>query len=137
MGCSIEVARSVDKWLTVAVWFHSGHPHPWVISVGTFGSDQGFSGFELWRGPFEFLASLLLLAGKLVYSCLCWDLNILSWWKNNSGKYPILIRIAWDILNISTSIVASESTFNIGGNVIHCYKSRMKMDTVETLICAQ
>ncbi|KAH9769786.1 BED-type domain-containing protein [Citrus sinensis] len=38
--------------------------------------------------------------------------DILLWWRVNSANYPILSRIARDVLAIPMSIVASESTFN-------------------------
>jgi len=63
------------------------------------------------------------------------DFDILSWWKNNSENYPILVRVARDILGILTSIVVSKSAFSTGSHVIHCYRSRMTMGTGEALIC--
>ncbi|KAH9765048.1 BED-type domain-containing protein [Citrus sinensis] len=38
--------------------------------------------------------------------------DILSWWKNNQGKYHILAKIARDFLVIPVSTVASESAFS-------------------------
>ena len=61
----------------------------------------------------------------------------MGWWKSNNGKYPILARVARDILGTPTSTVASESAFSTGGRVIHCYRSRMTTDTVEALLCTQ
>ena len=63
--------------------------------------------------------------------------DILSWWKSNSEKYPILERVAQDILSISTSIVVFESAFSTGGCVIQYYRSRMTMYTVKALICTK
>ncbi|KAK2641515.1 hypothetical protein Ddye_023278 [Dipteronia dyeriana] len=40
------------------------------------------------------------------------DFDILSWWKGNKGKYPILAKIARDILAIPMSTVVSESVFS-------------------------
>ncbi|KAM3325636.1 hypothetical protein P3S67_000761 [Capsicum chacoense] len=37
------------------------------------------------------------------------DFNILTWWKASSKKYPIVSRIARDVLPIPISTVASES----------------------------
>jgi len=63
--------------------------------------------------------------------------DILSWWKSNSERYLILLKIAWDILSISISTVASEPGFSTGGHIIHYFRSRMTMDTMEALICTQ
>ncbi|KAH9685443.1 hypothetical protein KPL70_013956 [Citrus sinensis] len=42
-------------------------------------------------------------------------LKILLWWKVNGSKYPILQKIARDILAIPVSTVASEFAFSTGG----------------------
>ncbi|XP_074267907.1 zinc finger BED domain-containing protein RICESLEEPER 2-like [Silene latifolia] len=38
-------------------------------------------------------------------------LNILQWWKDNQKRYPILAKMARDVLAIPVSTVASESAF--------------------------
>ncbi|KAL6606746.1 hypothetical protein ACP70R_042399 [Stipagrostis hirtigluma subsp. patula] len=63
--------------------------------------------------------------------------DILSWWKNNSLEYPVLARIAKDILAIPVSTVASESAFSTGGRVISDFRSRLTPETVEALVCLQ
>ena len=45
------------------------------------------------------------------------EFNILSWYKTNAHKSPILARIVRDILAIPITIVAFESTFSISGRV--------------------
>ncbi|KAL2330892.1 hypothetical protein Fmac_018473 [Flemingia macrophylla] len=42
------------------------------------------------------------------------DLNILTWWNLNSSRFPILGKIARDVLAIPVTTVASESTFSTG-----------------------
>ena len=42
-------------------------------------------------------------------------LDILASWKGNEFRYPELAAMACDILSISISTVASESTFSVGG----------------------
>lgn len=39
------------------------------------------------------------------------DFDILTWWKANSLKYPLLSRIARDVLAIPASTVPSEKCF--------------------------
>ncbi|XP_070675158.1 zinc finger BED domain-containing protein DAYSLEEPER-like [Malus domestica] len=41
------------------------------------------------------------------------ELDILSWWKLEQFRYPVLSRMASDVLTIPISTVASESAFSI------------------------
>ena len=63
--------------------------------------------------------------------------SILAWWSANSGKYPILSRIARDLLAVPISTVPSESAFSMGGKVVSPQCSRLHPTTVETLVCLQ
>ncbi|KAL5792455.1 hypothetical protein ACOSP7_001049 [Xanthoceras sorbifolium] len=65
------------------------------------------------------------------------NFNILSWWKVNKGKYPILVKIAKDMLAIPVSTVASESAFSTGGRFLSPHRKRLHPDTLEALMCAQ
>ncbi|KAH0681794.1 hypothetical protein KY289_019546 [Solanum tuberosum] len=65
------------------------------------------------------------------------DFNILSWWKVSSCRYPIVAKIARDILSIPISTVASESAFSTGGRILDSYRSSLSPKTVEALICTQ
>ncbi|PKU72697.1 Putative AC9 transposase [Dendrobium catenatum] len=61
--------------------------------------------------------------------------DVIAWWKNNQAKYRILSRMAVDILSIPVSTVASESTFSAGERVVHTYRSKLGVDTVQALLC--
>ncbi|KAL5796233.1 hypothetical protein ACOSQ2_001053 [Xanthoceras sorbifolium] len=65
------------------------------------------------------------------------NFNILSWWKVNKRKYPILVKIARDMLAIPVSTVASESAFSTGGRFLSLHRKRLHPDTLEALMCAQ
>ena len=65
------------------------------------------------------------------------EINVLEWWKVNSGRYPILANIARDVLAIPISTVASESAFSTGERVLDPYRSSLTPTTVEALICTQ
>ena len=65
------------------------------------------------------------------------DFDILSWWKANSSKYPILQTIARDILAIPISTVASEFAFSTSGRFICPHRSRLHPKTLEAMMCAQ
>lgn len=55
----------------------------------------------------------------------------------NSKKYPILGQMPRDVLAMSVSTVASESSFSTRGRVLTCYRSSLTLKTVEALICTQ
>lgn len=74
---------------------------------------------------------------KIAKGNLATKFVILLWWRVNSANYPILSRIARDVLVIPVSTVASESTFRIGGRILDQYRSSLTSDMVEALILLQ
>ena len=64
-------------------------------------------------------------------------LDILAFWKGNEFRYPELAAMARDVLSIPVSTVASESTFSVGGQVIDQFRSALKPDVVEALVCSR
>ncbi|KAH9718599.1 hypothetical protein KPL71_022284 [Citrus sinensis] len=64
-------------------------------------------------------------------------LNVLLWWKVNGSKYPILEKIARDVLAVPVSTMASESAFSTGRRVIDEYRSSLTPCMVEALICTE
>jgi hypothetical protein len=63
--------------------------------------------------------------------------DILSWWSSNAVKYPVISRIAKDVLAAPATSVASESAFSTGGRILSDYRSRLLSETIEALICLQ
>ncbi|KAH9671556.1 BED-type domain-containing protein [Citrus sinensis] len=63
--------------------------------------------------------------------------DILTWWKLNGHRYPILSQIAKDVLAIPMSTVASESAFSTRGRVLDPFRSSLTHKIVESLICTQ
>ena len=63
--------------------------------------------------------------------------ELLKWWKSKSTKYSVLSLMARDILAIPISTVSSESAFSTGGRVLDPYRSSLKAETIEALICTQ
>ncbi|KAK4390388.1 Zinc finger BED domain-containing protein RICESLEEPER 1 [Sesamum angolense] len=65
------------------------------------------------------------------------EFDILNWWKVNSHRFPLLSKIAHDILAVPVSTVASESAFSTGGRVLDAFRSSLSPKIVQALICAQ
>ncbi|XP_021727146.1 zinc finger BED domain-containing protein RICESLEEPER 2-like [Chenopodium quinoa] len=63
------------------------------------------------------------------------NLDILSYRRTCSVRYPIIAKIAKDVLVVPVLTVASESAFRIGSRVLNCYRSSLKPETVEAIIC--
>ncbi|KAG2702548.1 hypothetical protein I3760_06G095200 [Carya illinoinensis] len=64
-------------------------------------------------------------------------IDIFSFWKGNKFRYPGLVCVARDILSILVSTVASESTFSVGERIIDQFKSALKSDILEALVCTK
>ena len=63
--------------------------------------------------------------------------DILSWWKNNQGKYSILAKTTRDILAIPISTVASESAFSTEGRHLSPHRSILHTSIMEALVCTR
>ena len=65
------------------------------------------------------------------------DFNILTWWKVNSPRFPVLSKLARDVLAVPVSTVASEAAFSTGGRVLDPFRSSLTPKIVQALICTQ
>jgi len=63
--------------------------------------------------------------------------EILTWWKTNSNKYPVLSAMARDFLAIPLSTVSSESAFSLSGRILSDNQSSMKSETLQVLVCCK
>ena len=63
--------------------------------------------------------------------------DILLFWKGNEFRYPEVAAMTCDILSIPISTVTSESTFSTSRRVIDQYRSSLKLDIVEALVCTK
>jgi hypothetical protein len=60
--------------------------------------------------------------------------DILKYWRDHAYLYPVLSRIARDILATATSGVGVESLFNSVRDICHYRRSRLSPDTIEALV---
>ena len=61
------------------------------------------------------------------------NLDLVKWWRNHSGQYPVLCTLARDIFSIPVSTVSAESAFSLAGNILDPRRSRVKPKMVEIL----
>ncbi|XP_058776849.1 zinc finger BED domain-containing protein RICESLEEPER 2-like [Vicia villosa] len=61
--------------------------------------------------------------------------DVLTWWVGNEAKYPVLSKLAKDILTVPVTTVALEATFSAGKRIINPKRSSMKTKTVEMVLC--
>ncbi|XP_075504396.1 zinc finger BED domain-containing protein RICESLEEPER 2-like [Primulina tabacum] len=58
-------------------------------------------------------------------------------YRSGGKMFPILSRMARDILAVPISTVASEAAFSTGGRVVDAFRSSLLPKIVQSLICAQ
>ena len=46
------------------------------------------------------------------------NFEVLGWWKDNSSRYPMLSKVAKDVLVVPVSTVPYESAFSTGGHIV-------------------
>jgi hypothetical protein len=63
--------------------------------------------------------------------------DVLSWWKGQVTNFPILSTLARDVLSMQVSTVASESAFSSGGRIVDAFRSRLKPEIIEALVCCK
>ncbi|CAL5039304.1 unnamed protein product [Urochloa decumbens] len=62
--------------------------------------------------------------------------DILAWWKINGPKYPVISRIARDVLSVPITTAASESTFSSAKRILDDYRCNLLPETIEVIMCS-
>lgn len=65
------------------------------------------------------------------------EYDVLSYWKLNSLKFPVLSELAKDILAMQVSSVASESCFSTSGRILQPQRSCLTHYMIEVLMCTE
>nr|KAJ0214167.1 hypothetical protein LSAT_V11C400198960 [Lactuca sativa] len=97
--------------------------------VVNFDDENEFFGSYMTSGSFPLTSSESQLQRYLNDDTIGFDkrYDILTWWKNNAVRFPIVARMAR----------ASESTFSNGRRVITDYRTNLSVVIVEALRCTQ
>ncbi|KAK9902314.1 hypothetical protein M0R45_001735 [Rubus argutus] len=75
------------------------------------------------------------LSDKYV-NLLAKNFEVSAWWKLNQSAYPVLSKLAKDILAIPCSTVPSENAFSLGSRVVDPFKASLTPKMVEALVCS-
>ncbi|KAA8532298.1 hypothetical protein F0562_032331 [Nyssa sinensis] len=62
------------------------------------------------------------------------NFDILQWWKLHSGKFPILAKMARDVLAVPATTIASEVACSVGGRVVDESCASLLSEVVEALV---
>ncbi|KAK8660907.1 hypothetical protein V6N13_051814 [Hibiscus sabdariffa] len=102
-------------------------------------SDQGLSDFDVYIMETSGQQMKSELDQYLEESLLprVQEFDVLGWWKLNKMKYPTLSKMARDILSIPVSAAAPDSVFDNTIKQLDEYRSSLRPETVEALICAK
>ncbi|GJR69477.1 zinc finger BED domain-containing protein DAYSLEEPER-like protein [Tanacetum coccineum] len=65
------------------------------------------------------------------------EFDVIGWWKLNESKYPILSKMARDILTLPVSTVDPESVFDTCVKEMDGYQCTLRPEMVEALYCAK
>ena len=63
------------------------------------------------------------------------DFDILQWWRSRESTFPILTKIARDVLVVPASTIASESAFSAGGRILTDRRSSLAPESVKVCVC--
>jgi hypothetical protein len=64
------------------------------------------------------------------------EFGLLSWWKVNSHRFPVVSRMTKKFLAVPVTSVYSESTFSTMGRTLDDYRSSLRPSMVEALVCS-
>ncbi|GJX30177.1 zinc finger BED domain-containing protein RICESLEEPER 2 [Tanacetum coccineum] len=61
--------------------------------------------------------------------------DVLGFWKEKETMFPVLSRMAMDIISVQASSVASESAFSTSGRVLSIRRTRLTPASLEMCMC--
>ncbi|CAH9087320.1 unnamed protein product [Cuscuta europaea] len=63
------------------------------------------------------------------------EFDILNWWKGKERMFPVLAKMAKQVLSMQISTAAVEQEFSSADNVLTQSRTRLSAESLETLIC--
>jgi inhibitor of KinA sporulation pathway (predicted exonuclease) len=65
------------------------------------------------------------------------EMDVLKWWEENKLQYPVLSKMARDILTMQVSTADPDSIFDTEIKELDEYRSSLRPEAVEALVCAK
>lgn len=62
-------------------------------------------------------------------------MDVLQWWNQHESRFPIVFQMARDILSVSVSIMASESTFSTSGRIVEDKRCSLTDEMIKVITC--
>ncbi|KAG9268298.1 zinc finger BED domain-containing protein 1-like [Astyanax mexicanus] len=59
----------------------------------------------------------------------------LAWWRDNQARFPLLSKIARKYMTVCATSTPSERVFSAAGNIVTPFRSSLKPDKVNMLVC--
>ncbi|XP_025881816.1 zinc finger BED domain-containing protein RICESLEEPER 2-like [Oryza sativa Japonica Group] len=118
---------------------HNGHSASSSISTTTSLASiipSGFQSFLQSNAKESSKSELLIYLDEPNVSLEDSTFNLLNYWKVNAHRFPVVSNMAKRFLAVPASSVSSESTFSTGGRILDDYRSSLKPETVQALVCA-
>ena len=63
------------------------------------------------------------------------EFDLCQWWATIGSSYPILQRLARDILPVQASRVSSERIFSSAGSLISLKRNRLNQESIRASMC--
>ncbi|GKG31854.1 zinc finger BED domain-containing protein RICESLEEPER 2, partial [Tanacetum coccineum] len=61
--------------------------------------------------------------------------DVLGYWKEKKNQFPVLSRMAMNILSVQASSVASKSAFSTSGRLLTIRRTRLTLESLEMCMC--
>ncbi|GJT91592.1 zinc finger BED domain-containing protein RICESLEEPER 2 [Tanacetum coccineum] len=92
-----------------------------------------------WNDPTMSLRGIINISKRILSSHLHPNdfatFDVLGFWKAKENQFPVLSRVAMDILSVQASSIASESAFSTSGRLLTIRRTRLTPESLEMCMC--